>query len=90
MARLGFCECCGGKVSDEAQTCPHYGQSAPYSPDSVVLASEVSTHLHRRSKIGAIRLIRKELRIRLRASKDLFDEMCLNSLSIHQITSGHP
>ncbi len=39
--KIGWCRCCSGQVSDEAQSCPHCGQPFPYHPSREIQPIEV-------------------------------------------------
>jgi|APSaa5957512622_1039677.scaffolds.fasta_scaffold103462_1 ribosomal protein L7/L12 len=73
MAKLGYCKCCPGKVSNEAINCPHCGQPNPYSETSH--DQELCKILQSRGKILAIKKHREITECGLAEAKKYVDSL---------------
>ncbi len=72
MAKLGLCKCCLGKVSSEANSCPHCGHPDPYS-DSV--DNKVREVLQSKGKVQAIKLYREATGCSLLEGKEYVESL---------------
>lgn len=57
MAFLSNCRLCGGRVSSEADSCPHCGHPSP-APVGDSVEGKAREFLRKQDKIGAIKAVR--------------------------------
>lgn len=73
---LTSCRCCGGRVSNEAQTCPHCGQPKPAREATTAVMDQMESAraaLRDGRKIEAIKIVRETTGLGLKEAKDLVE-----------------
>ncbi len=73
MPNLGWCICCGGRVSIEARTCPHCGQPDPYDGEGWM--AEVRNLVRQDKKIQAIKIVREYTKLDLKEAKEFVESL---------------